>query len=417
MTSPVVVDAIIDALSKDKVRVWNQDTLAQHVLDNYKTGLKNPFHIESAIRTLVAAGRLEGDSRGTKAFNISFKPDKDEAMETAIRSATDTIKRMQAEMQALKATKPEDLVEMQSRLETATAQLKQLTAERDENKALLAEALKDIEASRVFEVIVTDAEGNKRSTQGLYHSQFKRLLKLAAHRKNVFLYGPTGCGKTHICSQVAEALGLDFKFVSCSSGMSEGQLTGRLMPTGDNGKFEYIMSEFTHCYENGGLFLFDELDAADANVLLVVNAALSNGKLAVPNRPDAPYALKHKDFVCIAAANTVGTGASRTYSGRNKLDMATLDRFAVGKICMDYDERVESELCPDASLRSTLLKWRKAINEHGLERALSTRFLIDAYEMMHTGPEEMRFTMNDVSDAFFQGWREDEKHKVLNFRG
>jgi len=41
----------------------------------------------------------------------------------------------------------------------------------------------------------------------------------------------------------------------------------------------------------------------------VLNSALANGKMAVPNRPEKPFATKHPDFVCIAAVNTLGTGA------------------------------------------------------------------------------------------------------------
>jgi hypothetical protein len=131
--------------------------------------------------------------------------------------------------------------------------------------------------------------------------------------------------------------------------------------------------------------------------------------LALPNRPENPVAKRHPDFVCIAAANTVGTGADRLYSGRNKLDAATLDRFAIGKVLMNYDERVESILCPDSSLRSMLQRYRKNIMAHRLERAMSTRFMRDAYDMMQAG-----WTIADVNEAFFQGWREDEISKVKN---
>ena len=60
---------------------------------------------------------------------------------------------------------------------------------------------------------------------------------------------------------LALSLALPFGFVSCTAGMSEGQITGRLLPTGKGGQFEYVQSEFVHCYENGGIFLLDEMDA------------------------------------------------------------------------------------------------------------------------------------------------------------
>ena len=226
----------------------------------------------------------------------------------------------------------------------------------------------------------------------------------------MFLYGPTGCGKSHICEQVAEALNLPFAFVSCTAGMSEGVLTGRLLPTGDSGKFEYVISEFVNVYENGGVFLLDEIDAADPNVLLIVNSALANGHMAVPNRPENPYAKRHPDFICVAAANTVGTGADRMYSGRNKLDDATMDRFRIGKTLMNYDSEVESQLCPNDRLRNRLIAYREGINANRLERAMSTRFMKDAHDMVEAGWDQ-----KDVDESFFEGWRSDEVEKVMTF--
>lgn len=275
-------------------------------------------------------------------------------------------------------------------------------AEVEELKGKLSE-----KSDTIHELKITDVDGSKRSMKATFHPKFKQITALAQARKNIFIYGPTGSGKSFICGQVAEALGLPFYFVSCTAGMSEGVLTGRLLPVGKNGTFEYVISEFVKAYEEGGVFLLDELDAADPNVLLIVNAALANGRLALSNRPEKPYAIRHKDFVCIAAANTVGTGGDRMYSGRNKLDGSTLDRFMIGKVMVDYDRSVEEQLCPDTGLRKVLWRVRDGINENRLERAMSTRFMIDAYEMKQAG-----WTVEEIMAAFFTGWREDEVGKV-----
>jgi MoxR-like ATPase len=158
-----------------------------------------------------------------------------------------------------------------------------------------------------------------------------------------------------------------------------------------------------------GVFLLDEMDAADPNVLLVINSALANKRMAVSSRPAKPYAIRHKNFVCIAAANTVGTGADRLYSGRNKLDAATLDRFAIGKVFMDYDPALETALCPDNELRELFLNYRNKVRTHRMERSMSTRFLQDAYEMK----TEAEWTIEEIQEAFFEGWRDDEKNKVM----
>src|SRR5262249_41806066 len=150
------------------------------------------------------------------------------------------------------------------------------------------------------------------------------------------------------------ALELPFYFVSISAGMSEGQLVGRLLPVGKQGKFEYVISKFVSAYENGGVLLLDEAAAGDPNMLLVINAALANGEMDVPNRPEKPAAKRHPDFICIAAANTFGTGADRQYVGRNQLDESTLDRFRIGQIDMDYDANLELALCSNKALRERL---------------------------------------------------------------
>ena len=62
----------------------------------------------------------------------------------------------------------------------------------------------------------------------------------------------------------------------------------------------------------------------------------------IPNRIEKPYAKQHKDFVLVASANTVGKGANRIYVGRNAQDEASLDRFRIGQVEMDYDRALEA---------------------------------------------------------------------------
>lgn len=258
---------------------------------------------------------------------------------------------------------------------------------------------------RVLEVRVGTAP--TREIEGTTPVGFERVLRLAAARRNILLIGPAGSGKTHTAELVAQALGLDFAFIPCSAGMSEGQLLGRLLPTGAAGQFVYARSDFVRCYEEGGVFLFDEIDAADPNTLLVINAALANGKMAVPNRVENPVAIRHPDFVCIAAANTFGTGADRQYVGRNQLDESTLDRFRIGQVVMDYSPELEVALCPDKQLRTRLQHYRERIRQCKLRRVVSTRFLRDAYLMTQAGDTDA-----DIDGALFSGWGPDEVAKV-----
>jgi MoxR-like ATPase len=163
-------------------------------------------------------------------------------------------------------------------------------------RRLTLEALAQIKPE-VREIVVKVADRPAVTMNGRVHEKFAEILDLAAQRMEILMVGPAGCGKTHLAEQIAKALGLRFASISCSAGMSEGQITGRLVPTGEGGRFEYQRSQFVEFYEEGGLFLLDEIDAADPNVLLVINQALANGHLPVPNRMANPQAKRHSDFV------------------------------------------------------------------------------------------------------------------------
>lgn len=162
------------------------------------------------------------------------------------------------------------------------------------------------------------------------HEKFGQVLKLASDRHNVLLVGMAGVGKTKSSEQVATALNLPFYAISVCSQTSKSDLVGYMNATG-----VYIKTHFRDAYENGGVFLMDEVDAGNANVMVLMNSALSNGYCAFPDK----MVKRHKDFIFIASANTFGQGASRQYVGRNQLDAATLDRFTI--VNFDLDSNLE----------------------------------------------------------------------------
>ena len=240
---------------------------------------------------------------------------------------------------------------------------------------------------------------------GVTHEKFTELLERVQILPNAFLVGPSGSGKTFAAAQVAESLTKDYATLSCSGGMSEGHLLGRLLPTGENGKFEYTESDFIRLYENGGVFLLDEIDAADPNVLIVINDAISGGRISVPNRTAKPFAERHKDFVLIAGANTTGNGRDRQYVGRNQLDKATLRRLKMNLIQWDYSPNVEKALCPDSELRSKWADLRKKIKDNGIRQVVDTQSLRDAYRFR----QGLNWSVSDCVTQLTIDWSADEK--------
>lgn len=248
---------------------------------------------------------------------------------------------------------------------------------------------------------------------GPVHEVMDEVLQLAKARANIALIGPTGSGKTHICRQVAEALGFDvatqYAAQSCSGGMSESKIIGGLLPTGEGGKFEPFYTDFIRLFENGGVFLGDEWDAADENVALVVNSALANGYMDVMGLGRIK---RHPDFIMIVAMNTFGTGANRMYVGRNQLDEATLDRFRIGQVEMDYDREMERGIVKGLGGKESWLqrcwKIREAINRQKLRRNMSTRFILDGVRMQVVAGWDEDHCLR----KFTMGWSQDEREKV-----
>lgn len=184
------------------------------------------------------------------------------------------------------------------------------------------------------------------TVKGLRHNQLEELIRVAALRLPALLVGMAGTGKTHASEQVAEALGLPYYTMSVGAQTSKSDIIGFMHANGG-----YVQTMFREAYENGGVFLMDEIDAGNANVLIQVNAALSNGLAAFPDT----MVKKHKDFIFIASANTYGTGLNRQYVGRNQLDAATLDRFTI--LDWEVDPKLEEKLAVGVSG----LRWYKVV--------------------------------------------------------
>lgn len=271
------------------------------------------------------------------------------------------------------------------------------------NNAVEEAAKKLIKVEHTFKV----ADKPAVVVEDILPDEFKKVMSLASNRVNVLLVGPSGCGKTHISEVVARVLGIPYYGQSCSAGMSESIFAGWLLPIGDSGKFSYVESPFIRAYENGGVFLFDEIDAADGNTLLFLNQSLAQDHFFLPQRFENPLVKKHKDFVAIAAANTYGAGANSLYNSRNALDAASMDRFRMGTVEMDYSPKVEEKLI-DRDVLSIGRLIRNLITTRSLRKILSTRFMLDATKMKKAG-----WSLKEIFESYSKDWSKEEK-KLLS---
>jgi cobaltochelatase CobS len=276
-------------------------------------------------------------------------------------------------------------------------------------RALIDERIAASTLPRRIEIRMPDQA--PRTLDERTHGQFDQLIQLVNEgHQNILMVGPAGSGKTTLAKSLSKALGLEFGFISLSVGVTETHLFGRVLPQPD-GSWQYQPSRFVDIYEHGGVFLLDELDAADANVMVAINAALANGVLANPN---GRLHVRHPQTYILGAANTWGRGGDHQYVGRNQLDAATLDRFVLSTMHVDYDVDLERDLVTGslpAEEAQDLLFWiselRATITRSKLRRIASTRLVVNSIAALKAGR-----TLSDVKARFFQDWSADEKAKV-----
>lgn len=212
---------------------------------------------------------------------------------------------------------------------------------------------------RPTKIEVKTPEGT-HEVEGVTHEKFKVILDLIYNGQAVYLHGPAGTGKTHLASQIAEALGLPFHY--------SGQLSQEYKFTGfTDAMGNFQPTPFYKAWTEGGLFFLDEMDRSFPDVLTDLNGALANGIFDFP----APIGIKkmHKDFRCLAAGNTLGRGATGAYTAANALDASTLNRFMF--VEMSYDKKIEDAIDKEAA--AFVRAMRKASERAGMDIVLSYR--------------------------------------------
>ena len=210
-----------------------------------------------------------------------------------------------------------------------------------------------------------------------------------------FLVGPAGTGKSTLAMLAcARIFGIESVHDVLKSGkfaqisFSPDTLSCDMIGFTDvHGK--YHETDIVRVFREGGVILFDEMDNADASILVKLNTMIANGVIPTPDG----VVEKHPDTYFVGTANTYLKGGDSMYVGRSRLDAATIDRWAMAKIEVQYNTALEDAILKQSGIPAPVAveitdvcrKIRDAISEAAMKMVCSTRFIEDAAKLLKAG--------------------------------
>lgn len=224
-----------------------------------------------------------------------------------------------------------------------------------------------------------------------HHNKYDQVKILVNANIALLLTGEAGSGKTTLAKQIAEDLDLEFYTMSMTRQTTLSHLLGFMSVNGN-----YIPTSLRKCVEFGGMMLLDEIDAGDPNVLLSLNT-IENGYISFPEA----LVECHPDFRLVSTANP--QDQHNFYTGRSKLDAATLDRFDI--IDIDRDDDLEMSLVSnDTHQRMQLL--RKIMLKHNASKTVSMRDSIRYQKRQDLGilDRNFEFRLTDKNELVYEDY-------------
>ena len=266
-------------------------------------------------------------------------------------------------------------------------------------KTIVVEEVRKATQPQVKTIEVKLPSKSETKKLGVQHFKFEELLRLVSGKVPVMMTGDAGSGKTFGAKSVAKALGLDFRIFSFTNETSLGRTMGFMNANG-----KYVTTAIREMYENGGVLILDEFDAANANVAMALNNLLDGDEYTF----DDAQVSRHPEFRYVACTNTYGKGGNKKFNARNKMDDATMDRF----IYMDwgYDEALERSIFGNTNATNIVFKIRANANKMGMNGLVTPRRTREVNRMVGLG-----FSIRDaVYMAILNPHKEDVQKGLLD---
>ena len=179
-----------------------------------------------------------------------------------------------------------------------------------------------------FELKLEDVKGNFVPTEEA-KERLQKIKNFFDSRIPVMLEGPTGTSKTKTIQVLCDILKKKLVRFNLSSETTIEDLIGRLGSGGEDSwsNFKFVRGPFTEAFEEGYVFLLDEVNLGQKSVLQCMETALDTGEI----KQDIPGCgtikkTMHPDFIIVATQNPKIEGFTNQ---RDELSQKFLSRFTV----------------------------------------------------------------------------------------
>ena len=219
-----------------------------------------------------------------------------------------------------------------------------------------------------------------------YKATAKEIVVFEQSYKNklpVLLKGPTGTGKTRFIEFMAHELETKLITISCHEETSSTDLIGRYIIKG--AETIWVDGPLTKAAKEGAIIYLDEIAEARPDVIVAVHSLTDHRKELYIDKLGLTVKA-HENFMLVASFNP---GYQR---GFKELKPSTRQRFVA--ISFTYPEaKVEAEILVNetevdrvtAKKLVNIASKIRNLTELGLSETVSTRLLVDAAKLIHTG--------------------------------
>lgn len=220
------------------------------------------------------------------------------------------------------------------------------------------------------------------------HNEVELFEAAWSKRLPVMLKGPTGCGKTRFLEHMAYKLTRPLVSVACHEDLTSSDLVGRFLLEGEETVWQD--GPLTRAVKEGALCYLDEIVEARTDTTVVIHP-LTDHRRQLPLEKKSQVITAHEDFMLVISYNP---GYQTVLKD---LKQSTKQRFVA--INFDYpNEEIERKIVSneagglDAELVEKLVgagRKARALKDHGLDEATSTRAMCYAGDLMQAGVEPM----------------------------